>query len=158
MLVHFTNNYKLKKDFLEKHNLLFYFFNSVLLYYNITQFDDKVRLIRVCCEQHVYLPEIISNTCQERGRLTFGKLCYTALKISQWYEVSLMRMWSRGFHTSLFNHSSPLLSFPVLFCPLKPETNPHALPAAFIKFSSIKKLRQDLLGTQLRRLVFPPSY
>lgn len=35
------------------------------------------------------------------------------------------------------------------------ETNPHAESTAFIKFASIKKLRQDLLGTQDRRLVFP---
>lgn len=47
------------------------------------QIFDKVSLIcAVCCDQRAYLGEIISNTCHERGRLTFGELCHTALKIS----------------------------------------------------------------------------
>lgn len=49
-------------------------------------------------------------------------------------------------------HSSLFFFF---FLSALTETNPHARPAAFIKFASIKKLRQDLLGTQRRRLVFP---
>lgn len=53
---------------------------------------------------------------------------------------------------SIWTQPSPLI--PIFLCALT-EANPHAWPTAFIKFASIKKLRQDLLGTQHRRLVFP---